>query len=134
MIWMTDNDAIASNDKQTMNAIRLLQAVLPLYTDNQYDTTGVALPFQERNVQTLDLLSATDLVAGAVERYLSLRDEMGELTMKQGAEKILQWLGHDGVGLKKFVIQIYREPDGFRGRELAFTPKNIPRDTQFVPI
>jgi hypothetical protein len=46
-----------------------------------------------------DLLSAADVVAGSVGQYFTSRDNLGEkdARVKEGAEKILVWLGHDGL-------------------------------------
>ena len=51
---------------------------------------------------------AADIVAGSVGQYFTSRDELGEQNaqVKEGAEKILVWLGHDGLALKKLCIQL----------------------------
>ena len=72
----------------------------------------------------IDLLSAADLAAGAVEHYLTRNDRMGDsLTIKEESNKILAWLGRDGLGLKKQTILIRKEDLDFRGADVLFTSK-----------
>jgi hypothetical protein len=47
-----------------------IQRVLQLYTDKEHSfpLLGGARPFAEKSVDTLDLLSVTDIVAGALDQ------------------------------------------------------------------
>jgi hypothetical protein len=85
----------------------------------------------------LDLLSATDIVAGTLGQYFTGRDEVGEqnVRVKEGAEKVLVWLGHDGLALKKFCIQLCLGDDGkIRFGAVEFHPKQTPDTVTFLPI
>jgi hypothetical protein len=85
----------------------------------------------------LDLLSATDIVAGTLGQYFTGRDEVGEqnVCVKEGAEKVLVWLGHDGLALKKFCIQLCLGDDGkIRFGAVEFHPKQTPDTVTFLPI
>ena len=112
IFWMTDHDAIASNTVQHDFTIKIFQNILPLYTKNKYDLIKGAVPFVEKSIEYLDFLSLADITAGSIERYFSVKkSRMEKLVMvKTGAEKVLKWLGHDGVGLKKQTIIIEKNP------------------------
>jgi hypothetical protein len=95
------------------------------------------LPFSERSTDYLDLLSAADIVAGSVGQYFTSRDDLGEkdARVKEGAEKVLVWLGHDGLALKKMCIQLGLGDDGtIRFGAIEFTPKQTPANVTFLPI
>ena len=70
-----------------------------------------------RAFEELDLLSISDIAAGALAQCISGVDTMGlENTMiKPGADHILRWLCHNSVTLKKFVMTVKRLPDGTPG-------------------
>jgi hypothetical protein len=107
------------------------------YTERQFGLIGGALPFAERSTDYLDLLSAADIVAGSVGQYFSSRDELGaeDARVKEGAEKVLLWLGHDGLALKKFCIQLALGDDGtIRFGSVEFQPKQTPDTVTFLPI
>ncbi len=137
IFWMSDHDAICRDLKAQNRLVALFQNVLGLYTERQFGQIGCALPFDERNTDYLDLLSAADVVAGSVGQYFTSRDKLGEndARVKEGAEKILIWLGHDGLALKKLCIQLRLGDDGkiyFGGIE--FSPKQAPDSVTFLPI
>ena len=75
--------------------LQLFHNVLSLYATRQFGLIGGALPFRQRSMDFLDLLSAADIVAGSVGQYFTGRDEVGEqnVRVKEGAEKVLLWLG-----------------------------------------
>jgi hypothetical protein len=111
--------------------------VLGLYTARQFGLIGGALPFSERSTDFLDLLSVADIVAGSVGQYFTSRDELGEqnVRVKDGAEKVLVWLGHDGLALKKFCVQLVLGDDGtVRFGAVEFQPKQTPDSVTFLPI
>lgn len=134
IFWMTDHDAIAPNHSKTLDTIKIFCSILPLYTENKYKTIGVAVPFDERSTNTLDLLSASDLVAGSIEHCFTRNEKLAKLSIKEEANTILQWLGHDGLGLKKQILLIKKDGAGFRGSEIIFDQKIKPKDVQIVPI
>jgi len=55
--------------------------------------------------------------------------------IKEGAEKVLVWLGHDGLALKKFCVQLGLGDDGtIRYGTVEFQPKQTPDSVTFLPI
>ncbi|MBV8891625.1 hypothetical protein [Bradyrhizobium sp.] len=137
ILWMSDNDAICSDLDAHKRLLALFHNVLGLYIDRQFGQMGCALPFNERSTDYLDLLSAADIVAGSVGQYFTSRDDVGEqdARVKEGADKVLVWLGHGGLALKKFCIQLRLGDDGliYFGA-IEFTPKQTPDTTTFLPI
>jgi hypothetical protein len=90
------------------------------------------VPFAERHLDTLDLLSITDVVAGALNQYLSQGKTMpaAAISVKEGSDRVLQWLAGDGFGLKKMVVKVTEGPEGtINGGTLEFTP-TIPQGHQ----
>lgn len=113
ILWMTDNDAIAPNHKKHLETLEIFKNVLPLYTTNKYKMIGGALPFEENGISFLDFLSITDIAAGTLEQYFTERCKgLGKIEVKEGAEKVLQWLAHDGIGLKKQTIFLNLDDSG----------------------
>lgn len=104
IFWMTDDDSIAPNDTKTKDTLNLFCSILPLYAPYKFEVIAGATPFKEKNIEHLDLLSITDLVAGALEGLFSNTEEQG---LKEGVEKIINWLGYDGM-LKKRTTMIRR--------------------------
>jgi hypothetical protein len=136
VFWMSDHDAICRDAKTHQSLLALFHNVLSLYTDRRFGLIGGALPFSERSMDFLDLLSAADIVAGSVCQYFTGRDAVGEqnVRIKEGAEKILVWLGHDGLALKKLCIQLCLGDDGrIRFGAVDFHPKHISDAATFLP-
>jgi hypothetical protein len=137
IFWMSDHDAICPDLKAHRRLLALFHDVLGLYTRRKFGLIGGALPFSERSTDYLDLLSAADIVAGSVGQYFTSRDKVREQNarVKEGAEKVLVWLGHDGLALKKFCIQLCLGDDGLiRFGAIEFTPKQTPDSVTFLPI
>ena len=135
LFWMTDHDSIAPNEKKQMDMLNLFSNTLSIYTKNKFDVVGGAVPFDSKNMGMLDLLSSTDLVSGAIEHYLTRKDNLDEFTIKKEADEILQWLGHDGVALKKRTILIKSEDNNsYSGGNLVFKPKALPEGIKIIPI
>ena len=76
IFWMTDNDAIAPNAEMHRKTLILFERVLGIYARKgiNFQQLGGAVPFKDRDLQTLDLLSATDIVAGSLDQYLTELD------------------------------------------------------------
>jgi hypothetical protein len=137
IFWMSDHDAICADAVAHERLLHLFHNVLSLYATRQFGLIGGALPFRQRSTDFLDLLSAADLVAGSVGQYFTSRDEVGEqaVRVKEGAEKVLVWLGHDGLALKKFCVQLALGDDGtIRFSAVEFRPKQPPDSVTFLPI
>jgi hypothetical protein len=107
IIWMTDKDPVVQNSKMFNNALQLFKGIIKIYSDNIYKTIGGAkLPFEDKDIHTMDLLSITDLVAGSVEQYFTSKKKEGLPNVKNGAEKVIKWLASSGDFLKKEVVRI----------------------------
>jgi hypothetical protein len=121
IIWMTDKDPVVANDEMFKNALQLLKAVMKIYSDNSYKTVGGAkLPFSDKNVHTMDLLSITDLVSGSVEQYFSVEKKEGVANVKPGAEKVIKWLSTPGDFLQKEVVRVYKEGNEIKIEGIKF--------------
>jgi len=130
-------DATCANSEAHKRLLSLYQNVLTLYSTRKFGLMGGALPFQERHTGYLDLLSAADVVSGTINQYLTERDRVGEenACVKEGADKVLLWLGHDGLALKKLNMLMRLGDDGtLCSGIMEFSPKKIPNDKTFLPI
>lgn len=137
VFWMSDHDAICANEEAHDRMLALYQNVLGLYTSRQFPLIGGARPFKERSTDFLDLLSGPDIVAGSVGQYFTGRDSVGEqnVRVKEGAEKVLMWLGHDALALKKLCILMCAGDNGtIKSGAVEFTPKYIPDTITFLPV
>ena len=134
LFWMTDNDAIAPNKEKFNITLDLFSRILNLYTKNKFEPFGGATPFEEKDYKFLDLLSIPDIVAGSIEHYLTRDKKMEDLTVSEGANKVLMWLALDGISLKKQSIIINRISGGLQYGILKFNLKEPPEDIQYVPI
>ncbi len=107
IFWMTDHDAICENNKHN-NMLAFFQRAIGIYSNANFPLIGGARPFEEKSTDYLDLLSAADLVAGSLAHYFTLRDTKGneDIMVKDGVEKILYWLGGQGLSLQKLNIII----------------------------
>ena len=96
-----------------------------------------AAPFKDRHLETLDLLSITDVVASSIEHYLSRKDASStpDFEVKAGADQVLRWLAHDGLGLKKMNVIMRPLPDGrIQGGTLEFDLQTPPENLTIIPI
>jgi hypothetical protein len=138
VFWMTDHDAICPTPVGHMQLLEAFARVLPIYQkpESKFDKIGGATPFPERSVEMTDLLSLPDLAAGTLGNYLSKKDVRSpdEIRVKEGADKIMLWLGKPGIGLKKSCFLLRKRPDGFIERgAIEFSPVDPP-PAILVPI
>ncbi|MGD0570829.1 MAG: hypothetical protein ABSA78_20715 [Candidatus Sulfotelmatobacter sp.] len=112
ILWMTDHDAISPNKEMHNFALSLFERVLQIYVrpGNTFPVIGGAVPFAERSLEMLDLLSVPDVAAGSIAQYLTERDSTRHenVKVKRGADDVLRWLAHDGIGLKKATFILRR--------------------------
>jgi hypothetical protein len=137
IFWMSDHDAICANAEMHNRLLALFHNVLGLYTTCKFGLIGGARPFDERSTDYLDLLSAADIAAGSVGEYFTRRDIVGEqnVSVKEGAEEVLKWLGHDALGLKKLCVIIRPGDDAtILSGTVEFSPKAIPETVTYLPI
>jgi hypothetical protein len=124
IFWMTDEDAIAPNKEKHQQTLIILQRTLPIYTKNRFKIIRGAIPFKNEGLNYLDFLSSTDIAAGAINAYFNNVDEKGNGSVKEGAENILKWLCHNGIGLKKIQMLIDKDQDGISSSEIVFNDNN----------
>jgi hypothetical protein len=139
IIWMSDHDAICPNEKKHTDTLSLFGRVLGVYTRPgcTFPIVGGAMPFAERSVEMMDLLSAPDVVAGSLGDYLTKRDSMrhDEITVKEGTREVLRWLTHDGLCLKKATFVLRRNATGgIEGGTLEFQLPDPAESALLVPI
>lgn len=139
VFWMTDHDAICANAQLHQQTLNFFNRALLVYKRQGYSfpVVGGAAPFTERNIEMLDLLSVADIVAGSLDQYLTQRDTVApeDISVKQGCDLVLQWLGHDGIGLKKMNVLIRPGKGGLiEGATLEFALENPPADAKMIPI
>jgi len=137
ILWMSDHDEICANAEMHDRLLAVFHNVLGLYTTHKFGLIGGGRPFEERDTDFLDLLSAADIAAGVVGQYFTGRDNVGEqnVCLKEGAEKVLGWLGQDGLGLKKFSVILHPGDNGtILHGTVEITPKKIPETVTYLPI
>ena len=139
VFWMTDNDAISETEEMHKQTLSLFQRILTLYTKEgtKFPVLGGALPFPDRELGTRDMLSATDVVAGSLSQYLTQKDTVAshEIRIKDGCDRVLQWLGHDGIGLKKMNVVMREGKDGRIGSAtVEFQQLRKPSGVTIVPV
>lgn len=139
ILWMSDHDAICPNEKMHKDALSLFGRVLEVYKRSGADfpIVGGAMPFAERSVEMMDLLSAADVVAGSLGEYLTKRDSMAheEIMVKEGIREVLRWLTRDGLCLKKATFFLRRNVTGaIEGGTLEFQSLESLKDALFIPI
>ena len=91
---MTDHDEISPTNAKHEETLKAFQVLLGVFCrdDQTFSLIGGALPFEERDVGMLDLLSATDICAGALAEYLTQREmrDADKIAIKPGCEHVLQ--------------------------------------------
>lgn len=139
LFWMTDHDAICPTQESHKLLLSVFDRVLAIYTRPgcQYPLVGGAVPFEPRAIGLLDLLSAADLVAGAIEPCIPVRGSKpdGDTRVKSGADKVLAWLACDGLRLKKATIMIRQgENEAVEAGAIELGPLEPPRNATVIPI
>ena len=139
VFWMTDHDEISPTNAKHEETLKAFQALLGVFCrDGQtFSLIGGALPFEERDLGMLDLLSVTDICAGAMAEYLTQREvcDADKIEVKAGCEHVLQWLAHDGIGLKKMSVVMRRGVDAsIESAAIEFVLDDPPKDVTIVPI
>jgi hypothetical protein len=139
IFWMTDHDAICPKPQSHLQLLSLFERVLGIYTRPGcvFPRIGGAVPFQPRDLGTLDLLSAADLVAGSIEPCIPISGSNADpqTQVKFGADKVLQWLAYDGIGLKKATIMIRIGAGGaIEAGVVELRPVKPPEDVTVIPI
>ncbi len=135
IFWMTDEDSIVANSKLLNSTGRIFNNAIHQFDDVSYDLVGYATPFEKgKDPLFLDLLSISDLVAGSIEHYFTRKTVLDNLTIKDGANKILMWHAHQGFGLKKLSLVITSENEGLLGRFVDFKLVEPPDNPEYINI
>ena len=135
IFWQSDADAIMANAEKLDQTGKLFARVLRQYTDKHFSVVGYTKTFGKEDTMLLDLLSASDLVAGSIEHYLTRKDNMTNVTVKEEADQILVWHGYQGIALKKYAF-VFRpaENGGVVSGTLDFIATIPPQNINFVDI
>ena len=135
--WMTDDDSIAEGEERARDTLALFAWTLQMYTRQgvSFDLVSGGTTFEERHTDTLDLLSATDIVAGCLSEYMSRKKGAAgeDTTVKEGSEKVLQWMPAQGIGLRKVTL-IVRPAGGGISVGVAKFKTDVPQDIREVLI
>lgn len=135
VIWMTDHDSIAPTNERFMDVLNLFNNLLRHYCNHELSIVGGAVPFDEKCPDFLDLLSATDVVAGSVEHYLNRsHGKDDEPLIKEEANHVLRWLSGQGIALKKHAMIIRAHEGGLASASLKFELKEQDPQAIFVPV
>jgi hypothetical protein len=139
LLWVTDHDSISPTPEMHEKTLKFFDIVLQSYARQGYrfPLLGGAFPFEDRHLDTLDLLSSTDIVAGALDQYLTQRASVAtdDILVKQGCDQVLQWLAHDGLALKKMNVVMRPGASGvIEATTLELDLANPPKDAAVIPI
>ena len=137
IFWMTDNDPISEGERGASETLSLFARAVEIYMREgvSFDLVGGGTAFVERHTDTLDLLSAADIVCGALSDYLTKRESVAEcdIKVKEGSDRVLQWMPLNGVGLGKLVIMMRPDHGGVRLSTLQMQT-DVPQERVEVPI
>lgn len=124
-LWMGDHDAISEDgiERNFSNTQNIFMHVLNMYTDNEYEISGFAKPFDENHLLG-DLLSLTDIAAGATQDILADTYGGSEPESSEMKKNIQAWLGRDGVSLRKFNVMIRKNGDYWESCRVTFDQEN----------
>lgn len=135
VFWMTDHDSIAPTNEKFTDVLNLFSRLLNHYSKHSFSLIGGAVPFEEKSPDFLDMLSATDIVAGSVEHYFTRAKRVNEdPQIKEEADKVLCWLTGQGLALKKHTMIIRSEESGVISGGLKFELKEHDAEALFVPV
>jgi len=138
LLWMSDDDSIVANADKQENMRKLFGSIFARYaSDKTYAHIGFATPFDEKKLEfpLEDLLSIPDLIAGGIESYFTKTAQSENPLVKDGANKILMWLAHQGIGLKKLSMSIeHKEGDLIQTGIVEFKLKEPASQMKYVPV
>jgi hypothetical protein len=125
IFWYCDNDVINENGNHRtfQNTMNVFLRVLGLYTTNHYELAGFAKSFEKPSFFD-DLLSITDLAAGAVQDIL--QSEVKKKAVMGGDEKIevIKWMARPSRYLSKIAFIMSKTDEGMMTcGDVKMTPK-----------
>jgi hypothetical protein len=130
VLWQTDDDAIIPNKEQGDKLAQIVASLIPMYMHKNLKGFGYATTFKDRNEMVFhDLLSATDLAAGAIAEAVnnskmfknkSNSDSSNIVEFKKTKNKhvIMDWISSDGISLRKLNMAITKNGDEFKYHRL----------------
>lgn len=139
IFWMSDEDSTIASEKMHQKIGELFNNAIYSFEDAKYDTVGYSKPFDKgEDTLFLDLLSISDLTAGAIEHYLTRKKTLAssDFTISEGADKILMWLANNGLAFKKltYIIRYDNDKKAYDGAFLDFKLNNPLQNVQYVDI
>ncbi len=109
LFWMTDNDSIFQNENQTKYIGKVFEALIDHYTGKHFlSKIGYATQFNKIGFMDFNIfLSLSDLIAGSIsDYYKNTINEKKPKVSNDSVVKIIEWLCHDGLLLKKLNFKI----------------------------
>ncbi len=139
IFWMSDHDATIETEDMHKNMGNLLNNAIYSYENVEYGTVVFAKPFaKEEDTLFLDLLSISDLIAGAIEHYLTRQKKFASSDFKisKGADQILMWLANNGLAFKKstYIIRYDNQQKAYNGSFLDFRLNEPLNNASYVDI
>lgn len=72
IFWMSDQDSTIATEEMHQKIAKFFHNAIHSFDNAKYDTVGYGKPFlKDEDTFFLDLLSISDLTAGAIEHYLT---------------------------------------------------------------
>lgn len=114
IFWMSDQDSTIETEEMHQKFADLFQNAIYSFENAEYATVGYSTPFRkDEGTLFLDLLSISDLTAGAIEHYLTRQKKSpnSDFNISNGAEKIAMWLANNGLAFKKLTYKVSYDKD-----------------------
>lgn len=139
IFWMSDQDATIETEDMHKKMGQLFNNAIYSFENVTYDRVVYAKPFpKEEGTLFLDLLSISDLIAGAVEHYLSRQKKTPSLNFQisKGADQILMWLANNGLAFKKltYIIRYDNNLQAYSGGFIDFKLNKPIDNAKYVDI
>lgn len=139
IFWQSDEDSTIETEEMHHSIAKLFNNAIYSFENAEYDTVGYGKPFpRDKDTLFLDLLSISDLTAGAIEHYLTRQKKLvgSDFTISNGADKILMWLANNGLAFKKltYIIRYDNEKKAYNGGFLDFQLKSPLQNVKYVDI
>lgn len=139
IFWMSDQDSTIATEEKHHKVAKLFNNAIYNFENAKYDSVGYGKPFpKDEDTLFLDLLSISDLTAGAIEHYLTRQKKIAspDFTISSGADKILMWLSNNGLAFKKltYTISYDDEKKAYNGAFLDFQLKNPLENVNYIDV
>jgi hypothetical protein len=139
IFWMSDHDSTIETEEMHQKFAKLFNNAIYSFENAKYDTVGYGKPFdKDEDTLFLDLLSISDITAGAIEHFLTRKKKLvsSDFTISSGADKILMWLANNGLAFKKltYIISYDYDKKAYNGGFLDFKLKSPLQNISYVDI